>query len=372
MSGRGMTGVLGADPQRTRTALVLLETAGGATQTTPVGDGRRTLVPNAVRGASWGSAVAESSPDWPVDPWSEPFLRGLRDRATGYLGRQQPSHVSGYHVCLVGGPDAPETALAACAEADLPDVSLADPAEALVCRWLTEPGRTGSPSGTVLAVACGQAWTTAAAFEVDLTERLPSARRLTASGDAHAEGSDAWTGRLTATVLGRSREGLAPDTALAVEDGLFEFGALLRRCPDDQVVEWQGPLAGRLFAPFAASARELRAWDEVGRVTDAVTRLTHDVLGGATPVAVVVGGPGAVWPWVAEALRPLGPLWRSQEPEIDLAVGAAWWPWLRHRFDTAAETAALRLGHARRPAGEDPRRHLAVDPEPDEIPPWLR
>lgn len=372
-----MTAVLGLDPQRSRTCLILRETAGTATAVTPVGDGHRRLVPNAVRGDAWGSPAAGN----PADPWGVPFLRGVRERVAGYLGLRGRDHTRAYQVCLALGPSAPDrvTTLARCRAAGLPEVTLADPVDALVCRRLVEPGHP-VPSGMILVVACGEAWTSAAVYRAGPDAGHPARVRRVAGPLTAPQGAGPVTDRLARAVQDRTVEGVY--AALEVEDGVLEYGALLRHHPADEPVQWQGPLADRMFAPLRLSAAELRGWPEAGRLADTMTGLADRLLDGAEPAAIVVGGPGAVLPCVPEALGRRGALWQSPEPELDLAVGAAWWPGLRHVFDlpnpawdplpheTAADTTGGQVAYAATASADDLVPPLD-DPE-DELPPSLR
>jgi hypothetical protein len=96
---------------------------------------------------------------------------------------------------------------------------------------------------------------------------------------------------------------------------------------------------------------------------------------------IVVGGPGAVWPFPAAALAGIGPVWQSLEPELDLAVGACWWTRLRRAIEGGAppvsEQAVLSGGAPpalAAPAAMDLAEDIDWLPGPDlsEVPPWER
>jgi hypothetical protein len=95
-------------------------------------------------------------------------------------------------------------------------------------------------------------------------------------------------------------------------------------------------------------------------------------LGG--PPLVLVGGLGAVWPFFADAVREVGPIWQSGAPEFDLASGAAAWPGARGRF--VAGTSRIHPPAAQGPtACEEPPEPADVREErdgSDDVPPWER
>jgi hypothetical protein len=361
-----MNGAAGLDLQYSRTMIVLRE----GVQLLPVGDGHRRLVPNAQLGGLWGSAAAEAIlsggralPEWlsrwRTDPWSEPFLAGLHSRLTGFLGQVRPVHANGYVVYLSSGPDTPDNAAELCAAAGLADTVLVAPGQALVCRWLAEQV-PGDWKGTVTAVACGENWTTATPYEVD---RVGARTTVNQAGHSasRAVGGEAWCSEVAADVLERCQEGVPATALLALVDGVLELASTLRSA---ETAEWAGPLTDQLFAPLTFTRRELAARPGVEQVTATVRELVQATSDG--PDLLVVGGTCAAWPFIPEALRDLGPLWQSREPEQDLAVGAAWWPVLQPCF-------------AGVPA---PPRPPASTPEPslpaevglpaDRPPPWLR
>ncbi|MET7403778.1 hypothetical protein ABZS66_60945 [Dactylosporangium sp. NPDC005572] len=384
-----MQHVVGVDPQRTRTAVVLREGDGGSGGALPmVGDGFRRLVPNAVLPPDrWATPAAEALLDaaggapaadlarlarsWCCDPLSADFLAGLRERLFGYLGRLAPAARNGYRVAAVAAPGTETLLRQRFTDAGLADVLTVDPADALLARWLVDPARPPA-GGIVVAVACGEAWTRVATYAVD--QAAPrTARRLAASASTVEGGVTDLAGAVTAAVLGRCRQGVRSAELLAMLDGALELAGRLRSLRADDEVEWAGPLTERMFEPLRLSRQSLAGTPGVaeslaevaGRVRAAVT------VGGTTrPAALLVGGIGAVWPAVADGLTSLGPVWQSPEPEADLAVGAAWWPSLRHGVQRpeTAEAAFAALAPA------TPRETVpAVAPQDSaDIPPWLR
>jgi hypothetical protein len=364
-AGPVISGV-GLDVQHSRTMIVVRE---GARQL-PVGDGQRRLVPNALDGPRWGSTAAEAilgggSPDaawlsrWRTDPWSQPFLTGVHDRLTAFLGQVRPVHSNGYFVYLSTAHDTPLDALDRCASAGLTDTFAVESGEALICRWLAESA-AGDWKGTVAAVACGENWTSATPYAVDRSDDRITVTR-TGPAVSRAVGSGPWCFELAADVLERCREGVPATALLPLLDGVLELASTLR---GRDTAEWTGPLTDQLFAPLTFTHSELAARPSVERVASAARELIRTT--STAPELVIVGGPGAVWPFIGEALRDFGPVWQSQEPEQDLAIGAAWWPVLEPFFADVPAPALL-PGRTAEPAGQVP-----VDDQDQPPPPWLR
>lgn len=357
---------VGLDVQHCRTMIVVRE---GALRL-PVGDGQRWLVPNSAGGPRWGSPAAEAilldgSPvagwlsRWRTDPWSQPFLSGVHDRLTAFLGQVRPVHSNGYFVYLSTAHDTPRDVLDRCASAGLTDTFAVESGEALICRWLTEPA-AAAWKGTVAAVACGENWTSATPYVVDRSDDRITVTR-TGPVVSRAVGGGPWSLELAANVLERCREGVPATALLPLLDGVLEFASTLQ---GRDTAEWAGPLTDQLFAPLTFTYSELAARPSVEKVVSAVRELIRAT--STAPELVIVGGPGAVWPFIGEALRDFGPVWRSRDPERDLAIGAAWWPVLQPFFAGVPVPAVL-PGKTAEPAGPAP-----ADAHSQPPPPWLR
>jgi hypothetical protein len=380
-----VTGVFGLDVQHSRTVIALVEAAAGVVRAGPVGDGRRALIPNAVDADRWGSRAAEEAApaDRRSDPWREPFLRGVYARLVGYLGGTDPTLAHGYPVCLSlggrpGDPEVPDDATARrrAAAVGLTDLTTVRPADALLCRWLTEPDAPTVFRGRVVAVACGETWTAVRTYDVD---RAPDRLRVhTLVAGRHLDvGSATWTARLAAEVLARC-PGLEP-SPVALFDSVLEFGAQLRHRPAGSGLRWSGMLSDHLVTPLRLRRAEAAGWDEVQRTVGTVTvelaAAPAARRGGAT--LVLVGGIGAVWPFLADGLARFGTVWCASEPEYDLAVGAAWWPVLRRHFADPPPTdppptdppPAAEVSDAGPPRRPTEQATAAVQ---QRQPPWLR
>jgi hypothetical protein len=365
-----MTGAIGMDVQASRTALALLEASPYSVTSAPVGDGQRSLIPHAYTAHAWGSRaaqaiLAEYAGDeaglaaqlfrWQRSPWDAEFLRGVRARLDDYTGRT-PLSPHTYQVALCADPHslysqdlsatppgavAPDVGdldvLARCEAAGLAGVQLVSPVDALVCRWMSHSPAALPRAAVLLAVACGEATTTMRCYTADHSGQSPVLR-----GGTQATvplGSGGWTVTLAREVLSRCRPGVPATALLALLDGAAEFGAALR-AQGTRPVQWAGPLSEYLFAPLRAAAADLAAQAEVADFTHALRAEASRVLGapgtGRNPAVILVGGPGAAWPFAGAALSGLGPVWQSIEPELDLAVGACWWTQLRSAFGGAA------------------------------------
>lgn len=383
-----MYGVVGVDPQRTRTAVVLREGGGpGGGALSMVGDGYRRLVPNAVLPPDrWASPAAEARLDaiagvpaaelaalsrsWCGDPLDPGFLTGLRGRLFGYLGRLDPIARNGYRVAAVAAPGTADLLRARFTAAGLADLVTVDPADALLARWLADPARPAG-NGTVVAVACGETWARIAAYTVDTADPHTAHRLAGSSSDVAGEMD--LTDTVLSAVLARCRQGVRPAEVLPVFDGALELAGQLRTLGPADEVDWSGPLADRMFEPLrlsrAALAGSADLAHQVGEIAARV-RTAVAVSGVSRPTALLVGGIGAVWPAVGDGLAPLGPLWLSPEPEADLAIGAAGWPALRHAVRRPPEGVAA--GVLTSPGRGAEQQPAPARPATADTPPWLR
>ena len=379
-----MIGTIGVDLQRFRAAITLMEWTAGMPRHGSVGDGRRILVPMAATGTLWGSAAAEATlaglpaaaplagslHAWRQDPWRPEFLDGLRTRLAGYLGQAPltPMRTHQLSVC-VDPAERPADAADLLDAAGLPGVELVGPLDALICRWLSATVRPAP--GPVIAVAIGEAATQIGTYVVE-PGPPPSIRAGTVTRlDAGCSG---WTTAVATRVLGLCRPGVPPRALLALLDGVDEFAALVRNAPaDDAPVQWTGPLTRHMFNPLRTTRHDLAAERAIVEVTLPIVAAVRRALGSvAVPVPLIIGGPGAAWPFVAGALADVAQVWGSGDPLLDLAVGACWWPPLRPVF-----RAGPALPPAEPVSAAAPRSERAPEPwDPpaadDDLLPWER
>ena len=340
-----MIGSIGVDIQGSRAAVCLMEWAGGQVRQGPVGDGRRILIPVAATPTAWGSEAAEAALDalppsgrladmlyaWRQDAWSPEFLAGLHRRLLGFLGQAQPEGFRSHQVCVCADPDSAggwATVAELLGQAGLPDTEQVRPADALLCRWLSVTPEL--PSGPVLAVACGETATILGLYSVGIDE-APVVR---ADGETRVDvGSGPWVIEIATDALRQCRPGFPARALLGLLDGVDEFAAMLRASTGDTWVEWAGPLSQYMFEPLRASRSEVAARTTAADYARPVASAVHSVLNGvAGRVTLLVGGPGAAWPFVADALAGLGNMWQSGDPTLDLAYGACWWELYRRSF----------------------------------------
>ena len=357
-----MIGSIGVDIQGSRAAVCLMEWAGGQVRQGPVGDGRRILIPVAATRTAWGSEAAEaalaalpagrrpadmlyawrqdaSSPEfladmlyaWRQDAWSPDFLGGLHRRLLGFLGQAQPEGFRSHQVYVCADPDSAggwATVAELLGQAGLPDTEQVRPADALLCRWLSMTPEL--PSGPVLAVVCGETATILGLYSVGIDE-APVVR---ADGEKRVDaGSGPWVIEIATDALRQCRPEFPARALLGLLDGVDEFAAMLRASTGDTWVEWAGPLSQYMFEPLRASRSEVAARTTVADYARPVASAAHSVLNGvAGSVTLLVGGPGAAWPFVADALAGLGNMWQSGDPTLDLAYGACWWESYRRSF----------------------------------------
>lgn len=146
------------------------------------------------------------------------------------------------------------------------------------------------------------------------------------------------------------------------------------------------PLSERMFTPLRVTRDYLGGQPAIARVAAEVREGAERALargGAGRPVAILVGGPGAVWPFIPDAVASFGPVWQSGEPEADLAAGAAWWVNLRPAFGPSpAFQLTDPVDRGILPAREELPAYAErptlldipdlVSPDADEIPPWER
>jgi len=375
-----MIGTIGVDLQRFRATIVLMEWTAGTPRYGSVGDGRRTLVPLAATETLWGSPAAEAAlaalptgmplarslHAWRQDPWRPEFLTGLRARLARYLG-QAPLAAARTHQlsACVDPAERPADAADQLDVAGLPAVELVDPLEALLCRWLSAV--IAPVSGPVVVVAIGEATTQVGVYTVD-SGPPPSIRPGTTT--RLESGCVGWTTAVATRVLGLCRPGVPPRALLALLDGVDEFAALVRNArTDDAAVEWTGPLSRYMFNPLRTTRRELATDRTITDVAVPIVATVRRVLSTvAGPATVVVGGPGAAWPFVAGALAGSADVWSSGDPLLDFAVGASWWVPLRSVFRSYSK-AVHALAPTTQVSGEDPGPTLRrVPAEPWDVP----
>ncbi|RYX80671.1 hypothetical protein EON83_27560 [bacterium] len=350
----------GIDYGRALSVVCLRDGRGPRARTRLVGDGFRASIPHAVSAPLsppaldepllWGSRALETkagiaalrptdsaSGPWLEQPGAVLFWRGLMRRLTAYIGRVKPLPSNGYEI-LVAVPTenltrTPEDVKSLCREAGFEVVTVVPAPHALLCRWMMEAMVMpwGNGSRTVASVCVGDDSVSVCAYRVTMRgTQLPQVTASSRCFSISECGGAWWTTRLLQEVAERWRE--TPDIGgeMALRDAATEFGARLSRAAENEQVEWEGPLAERMFEVLRLSRRECQDWPEVAplrrQLPDILRQAGQAVNGNGRLDLVLIGGVGAMWPFASEIASTVGPIWQSGFPLEDVARGAACWP----------------------------------------------
>jgi hypothetical protein len=400
MSEAKKMNVFGIDYQRTLSVVCLRETA----RVRSVGDGFVHLIPNAVSGEEqWGSRALLSSAilggahwlddeAWLNDEKAPAFWRGMFKRFYQYLGHLEPIAQNGYHVVIA--LQVAEFATAAtklaeiCQAAGFRGIHILPAPHALLCRYLVANPRQDHSPSVIVAVVVGDTSTSVTAFRVGWTGR-PILTILESSSCIHIKGTGQahWIKKIVEEVQSRLDEELPATYAIKIRDAAIEFGAQLSRAKSNQRAAWSGPMSERLARAsllLTLTKQECAAWPEAATLLINLPRLIRKAsaeIGGKTePDLILVGGVGAVWHFAGDAAANVAPVWKSGNPQEDLAQGATWWHELalgNHPFianEAAKEQARLPDLRLSPPVEEAFSKISSQEPaDPiDELPPWQR
>lgn len=337
---------IGIDYQQTLSVLCLREGQGAVSHLRSVGDGLRHLIPNAALDEErWGSRALLSSaadglrqgdPTCP-GPWldevgSPIFWRGIAQRLYTYLSRVKPTRQHGFDVvtCLISADHqaAAQQVKQFCQEAALNDVMFIPATDALLCRWLNEHPNLPSEESVVTVAAIGDTATQVAAYRIQQSTLQPRVQSSSAP-QCLPIGHATWMSRLLIQVHAQLSEPLSAGYDLALRDAALEYLKHLGRIGTTEELEWKGLLRERMYAPLRLSQQDCRSWPEaiefLRALPIALRAALSQMSSANAPDMIVLGGIGALWPFVAEAAAEVGPLWRSAIPQEDLARGAACW-----------------------------------------------
>ena len=193
--------------------------------------------------------------------------------------------------------------------------------DALLANWVAV-SRPTEPIG-VLLVHCGESRTTARFVKfrtgIPLRDLGAAATELTPVEFGLARSVDAVLDRLGQHHHDRTR----PELDAPLLRAVLEFGLGLCAAGPDGEVRWRGPHAARLWQPMTLSSTEYARLAAAGRLAPLVEEAAG--LAKKAPLRVVVGGGGAFFPDVVEALA--GRFDRSSFVSDPSAVarGAARW-----------------------------------------------
>ncbi|MFM9965325.1 MAG: hypothetical protein ACKV2Q_29415 [Planctomycetaceae bacterium] len=396
---------IGIDYQQTLSVIGLREGDGLTARTRLIGDGWRRLVPHtALSDGRWGTEAAmanslSSTADiLPGGPWFDDvhlpcYWRGLYGRVRNYLGGVQPVPKSQFRVvvampCEIDSEEAHRVRNLV-EGTEWEHVQWIRTTDALVCRWLASPTRDMSKAGTVVAVVAGDTSLTLAAYRVVVgsNERL-SVSATTPLIRLDDIGHWYWSQAVLSEVRRRLPEPPSLADELALRDSVLEFASALRRTASDTPVSWTGALNDRLFAMPTWTHRELGNSLPLSAsvIAAAAQRQARELSASERPAVILVGGIGAAWPFLSDALKHLAPIWQMPAPEEDVALGAAWWPIFGFPVDVSSHVAepfdaSFNESFDEPPSNQDFSSETDVTSSElageltsgrDEIPPWQR
>ena len=399
----------GIDYQHTLSVICLREGRTASNSPHSVGDGLRTVIPNAVLGDKlWGSrALLSAEPGrlsgsemlakgpWLDEPGASLFWRGVYQRLFSYVGRVRPTLQEGYRVVV--GIQAADYRTAAegvervCHAAGLNDTICIPATDALLGRWMAERTTSEEREHLVTAIAVGDTSVLIRAYRVQCkTDRFP---RIVAAGQpTHLAGTGSAGGvtrvlELMHAQFDEPNEPIPPGHELALRDAVIEFGAQLDRTDPNRAIEWTGLFRERMsmWGPAKLTLQECNSWPEVSNLQLALPAAIRDTAvaaGGRTkPDLVVLGGVGAVWPFarsIIAAVEPRLEVWQSDNPLEDVARGAAWWPLVGESYvDLLREKSVPLLAGVAEDAhpftqSSNELIDPATDIDPGVPPPWKR
>jgi len=384
----------GIDYQQSLTVIALREEYEGRSVIRSVGDGSRSLIPNAVslRG-EWGSragkqpdvfaaGVLEPTGDgaWLDDPGPGLFWHGLYSRLRSYLGRLDPLRRNGYRsvVALQGANwEADAHAVGALARAaGFEEIVVIPSTHALLCRWLSTTHSSLAEVPCVVAVAVGETSTQVCGFRIEWSR--PGTATIAAASIPSTlprTGQAYWNQRLFTLLKERLSEDLLAGHDRALRDAAMRYAIRLSRTEAGQSAEWREVFEDRLYQPLLLSLDRCQSWPEASNLAAQMpnaVRAALRTISSPRPDVLVVGGVGTVWPFAEVIATGMGicPVWRSGAPEDDVAAGATRWGELCQHPSGVLLDRSVSLGQAPTPS-RDPLRSLPTD-DAMSIPPWER
>jgi hypothetical protein len=376
----------GIDHQPGVTFVALREGGQQTARVALVGDGARSMIPNtASPQGHWGSSALGQagaySPTgtrgaWIDDPGASLFWKGLYTRLSAYLGRMAPIRANGYRLAIaLQGDDYSADAHAVTVltrAAGFDDVVLLPSTYALLCRWLASTGVHEHRPRTVITLAVGEVATLVGGFQLEWSLRgLPTVRAASFPKSVPETGYRTWNRRLIELVCERLKEAPPQGYPKLLQDAALRYAVRLSQAGADKTVPWRETLEEQLYAPLSLSYAQCASWPECLALAQALpdaARAALTTLGSSTADLIVVGGIGAVWPFVERTAAVLGQVWRSSAAGDDVAVGASWCGELCEYASGALITGPV--AHEN-PAEQTP---VSVLPEPPRAfrPPWER
>lgn len=372
-------GAIGLDLQESFLSLAIREGAGERRSVASIGDGRGPLVPAVAEKGQWGGCIpgpllrARMTALTRSESDTDALWGHLFTRCHEYLGFMSPTLSSGYEFVVSVPSDSPEgyrSRLARVARrAGFDDPSFVRPVEAVLARWLNTAVLGGQEVRRVVTVHIGEATTEVGAFR--LRRRRAGSWTLDASAPPSCiedSGWLQWFWTVADDILGRPEVPSEYDL-MGVAAGVFELGRAMAVEAGSHRVAWNGRYVDHLQSavPTWSFERGLSEWPGattlVEHLPSVVAGAADHVAEGDEPMVVVLGGPGATWPFARRALSEDASTWTSSSPILDAAIGASCWPEWAARLGIP-DTPGPRPSTPSIPAGSP----LTLDEEP---PPFL-
>ena len=285
----------------------------------------------------WGAFVSQPNRHKPVI--SIPFIwEGTNKRLYRYLGHIEPCLANGYET-IISSSDVnffrSQIEIETVARrAGLVDTDVIPATYSLLFRYLADPMLLiDLQSARVISVVIGEQSILISSFFIETGRDFYRVGRIGEHIVLPGMGYFHWIHDLNRYL---NPSGPADNTQplLPWLEAVMEFVAQYNLYGKSQKQTWRGPGAAKLrYLDLVPSWRVEELWEHIPGADELTTLDTAiqaalQSLGGFAADAVLLGGPGAVFP-IETQLRSGWPIWRSRQPAMDLAYGSLWWPTFR-------------------------------------------
>lgn len=391
---------LGIDYQQTLVSICLREGSYQNACSRFISDGTQTLIPNLVyqdaQNQLWGSkALRNKEFNWltKVSSWeglsppNSDIWNHIYCHLYNFLGRIAPTPENNYQ--LVVAPQAENHSQVAktiervCLTAGFKSATIISTPVAILSRWVSEYAISEiREKKIVVVVAVGDVSTTVGAYELyPNTQKSSPAFYLTnTSSQIHIynTGLAYWNAKLLSLVSTKLKNPVTPEYNLGMRDAALEFGRYLGKVDKHQLLNWNGPLKQKMYAPLDITRNQCEVWSEVSNLTLRLPTAIEQALsaiGSKQPDLILVGGAGAIYPFAKDIAAKLGKVWQSPNPEQDIALGAACWPEVSSSWNNLLkqkETAPTQNQKLPEKREAPSNQTLNIQPKSKLIPPWQR
>ena len=389
-----MISTLGIDYQQTLLSICLREGSYQNACLRFISDGTQTLIPNLVHQEAqnqlWGSKALKSKEySWLTkvsscsglshpnsDIWNH-IYRHLYN----FLGRIAPTPENNYQ--LVVAPQAENHSQVAkniervCLTAGFKSATIISTPAAILSRWVAEYANSEiREKKIVVVVAVGDVSTTVGAYELypNTQQSFPPFYLINASSQIYISntGLAYWNAKLLSIVSTKLKNSITPEYNLGMRDAALEFARYLGKVDKHQLLNWNGPLKQKMYAPLDITRNHCEAWSEVSNLTLHLPKAIEQSLSAISskqPDLILVGGAGAIYPFAKDTAARYGQVWQSPNPEQDIALGAASWPEVSSSWNNPHKQKQTALPQNQKL----PEQPLAPsEPKSKLIPPWQR